>query len=92
MSLELQNMLAGVGMGGGEEDREARVDCFVFGIHKARERCAARGRELAENDSGYLRNLGPRNTDDADTAPSRRRRRRNDGVHLAHAPIVNRRR
>jgi hypothetical protein len=89
VAMELEHVLARVGGGRREEERETGVDRLPAGIEKAREGRVPRPRQLPEHDRGDLRHLRAGETHDADTAPSRRRRGGHDGFRARHVPLAS---
>ncbi len=87
VAVQLEHMLAGVGVRAREEERQAGIDRLLRGIEEARESRPARQRQLAEQHGGDLGYPRTRNAYDPDAASSRRGRRRHDGVGAAHAGV-----
>ena len=85
VAVQLEDVLAGVGMRPGEEEREAGIDRLLRGIEEASEAGAARQRQLAEQYGGDLGDPRTRDADDPDPASSGRGGRRHDGIGAAHA-------
>ena len=85
VAMQLEDVLAGVGVRAGEEERQAGIDRLLRGIEESGEDGAAGRRQLAEQDRGDLGCPRTRDADDPDPAPARRGGRRHDGIRAAHA-------
>src|SRR6185437_15715895 len=83
--MQLEYVLAGVGVRSREKDREAGVDRLLCAVEKAGEAGPARQRQLAEQNGGDLGNPRSRDPYDPDPAPAWRGGRRHDGIGAAHA-------
>ena len=80
----LQDVLAGVGMRRGEEQRQPRIDRLALRIQKTREGGMARPGQVAEQRRGQFRHLGARDAHDAHATSSGRRGCGRNGVGARH--------
>jgi len=58
VTLQLEDVLAGIRMRRGEEESQTGVDGFLFSVEEARKGCTPSGRELTENYGGDFWDLG----------------------------------
>ena len=85
MALQLEHVLAGVGVRRGEEQGEADVDGLARRIQETGQSGLARGRQFSHQRGGDFRRLGPRDAHDTHAAASWRGSRCHYGVLVTHA-------